>query len=101
RACYQGLTAVSWWLWRSGVNTSLADDQGQLPLEAAISNKHWDTVLHLIQYTQANPFIASPYGKIPFLLIPQQLKENILQGMAMDEFILLDQLVVDTAKYPI
>ncbi|CAL4217425.1 unnamed protein product, partial [Meganyctiphanes norvegica] len=103
-ACYHGLTGVAWWLWQSGVNTSMPNDEGKLPLLDAISNQHWDTVQHMITYFGTNPFVKSPLGDDPFFQIQQkqpQLCKNILQGMVVAEFIRLDNIVTESVKDPV
>ncbi|CAL4104166.1 unnamed protein product [Meganyctiphanes norvegica] len=86
RACRYGATGAAWFMWRSGVNTSLADDQGNLPLLTALSNGHMDTVQHLVSYMGCNPFIKTIQGDEPFQLIPQPLRQAILQRFALSEF---------------
>ncbi|CAL4083974.1 unnamed protein product, partial [Meganyctiphanes norvegica] len=104
RSCHHGLTNVSWWLWRSGVNTSMADDHDQLPLLAAISNQHWDTVKYLIGFMNCNPFVNSPREVAPFKLIQQrqsQLSQEILQKMVMVEFNCLFDMVMGETRDPV
>ncbi|CAL4061868.1 unnamed protein product, partial [Meganyctiphanes norvegica] len=86
KACEYGATCTAWFMWRSGVNTSMEDSNGQLPLLAAINHKHWDTVHALVSYMGCNPFIRTAMGGDPFQLIPQKHRQTILQKMSSSEF---------------
>ncbi|CAL4120906.1 unnamed protein product, partial [Meganyctiphanes norvegica] len=86
RACRYGATTTAWFMWRSGVNTSLADEQDRLPLLTAIHHQHWDTARYLVSYMDCNPFMNTPNGDEPFQLLPHQIRQEILQVMALSEF---------------